>query len=81
MDAVQTRVRRAIEIDLEEIRLLTEAAALATDLGVRHKLLHFIVDEVLEAMFWNHHLGHVLYRVGRPRYEDPYSYGEKQEQK
>ncbi|MBC7347929.1 MAG: hypothetical protein H5U00_10860, partial [Clostridia bacterium] len=54
MDA-EHMVRRALEIDLEEIRLLAEAARTAPAYAIRQRLLYHIADEVKEAMFWNHH--------------------------
>lgn len=77
-------VRRALEIDLEEIRLLAEAAKRAPSSDIRLKLLHHIGDEVNEAMFWNHHLAHVQYAdrmPHRPPYDDPFAVKEEEEQK
>ncbi|MBC7336050.1 MAG: hypothetical protein H5U01_07240, partial [Clostridia bacterium] len=73
MDA-EHMVRRALEIDLEEIRLLAEAARTAPAYAIRQRLLYHIADEVKEAMFWNHHLAHVAYAAPRrPPYDDPYA--------
>lgn len=71
MDGVHREVKRALEIDLEEIRLLAEAAAIAPNIVIRYKLLRHIEDELREVFFWNHHLGHVEY-AGRPPYYPPY---------
>jgi len=84
MGPVVRMVRRALEIDLEEIRLLAEAATRAPSPDIRLKLLYHIGDEVHEAMFWNHHLAHVQYAdrmPHRPPYDDPFAVkDEKQEQ-
>lgn len=45
-------VRKAFELDLEEIRLLAMAASCAP-IAVSQQLLRIIMDEVREASFWN----------------------------
>ncbi|MDH7577283.1 MAG: hypothetical protein QHH75_05515 [Bacillota bacterium] len=72
-------VRRAVEIDLEEIRLLASAARTAPP-GIRPVLLSVIVSEAHDIMFWN-----ALLAFGRddmmpppsPIYEEYYPYQEK----
>ncbi|CEP67617.1 Uncharacterized [Moorella glycerini] len=70
MNGSYHKTKRALEIDLEEIRLLAEAAAATPSFGVRHTLLNHILGEVEEAMFWNHHLAHLM--VYEPPYQPPY---------
>lgn len=91
MNGAYHKTKRALEIDLEEIRLLAEAAAGTPSFGVRHTLLNHILGEVEEAMFWNHHLAHLMayeppykppypppYKPPRPPYyDDPAPYSEK----
>lgn len=92
--SIHHEVRRALQIDLEEIKLLAEAANMVPSHDIRHKLLHHIISEACEAMFWNHHLGHVEYMAGPPHmpppsypppyhppYDDPFTMQEKAEEK
>ncbi len=73
-------VRRAVEFDLEEIRLLTAAARTAPP-GVRLVLLRVINDEARELVFWTTLLAFSQHEDGlmpppRPPY-DYYPYQEK----
>lgn len=83
-------VRRALDIDLEEIKLLAEAAGMVPSCALRYKLLHHIMGEACEAMFWNHHLAHLEQMPGPPHmpppsypppyhppYDDPFALQEK----
>ena len=63
-------VRRALNIDLEEIKLLAEAAGMTDSPGIRYVLLKHICNEVHEAMFWNHYLARMDHMP--PHYPPPY---------
>lgn len=56
-------IRRALELDLEEIRILARAAQTAPA-HVRQKLLKIIIIEAQEACFWNTHLACCRHRDG-----------------
>ncbi|SMB98130.1 hypothetical protein SAMN00808754_2145 [Thermanaeromonas toyohensis ToBE] len=76
-------VRRALQIDLEQIKYLAEAAGMVNSPGIRHTLLKHICSEVHEAMFWNHHLAHMDHMPPpysppyHPPYGDPFTMQEK----
>jgi len=82
-------VRRAYEIDLEEIRIMAEVAATAPPY-VAHRMLMILMEEVMEAMHWHMMLmmrpGYIKppfdydYDYDKPQYGAPYTAEEKQEE-
>lgn len=66
-------IRRAFEIDLEEIRLMAEAARTAPG-PVAHSILMIMMDELMEAMHWHMMLMMRPGNLGFGESQDDYNY-------
>lgn len=72
-----SKIRKILEIELEQIKLLADAVAMASNFCLRDKLLKIMNEELGEAMFWNFFLSyHEAMQPSppfQPPYEQPYS--------
>ncbi|HHW02087.1 MAG TPA: hypothetical protein GXX35_04645 [Thermoanaerobacterales bacterium] len=79
-------VYKAYEIDLEEIRILTEVARTAPG-PVAHSVLMIMMEELMEAMHWHMMLmmrpgyteSHYDYEYNQPPYGTPFTADENKE--
>lgn len=77
-------IHRAYEIDLEEIRIMTEVARTAPP-QVAHSILRMMMEELMEAMHWHMMLmmkpgysdSDYDYDYGKPHYGAPFATEEK----